>query len=218
MFSFIPSHLSGSEFDIGTTIVTYTARDNFGNQSTCSFNVIVTNNQTINVSGCPEPIEVFADETGSIEVSWTEPVFTTDCGTLDVQQSFVPGSRFPIGENRVNYVASDPLGNTLECNFTITVLLRELNLRLSQLVTPDGDGSNDTWEIFEIDQFPDNEVIVYDRWGSQVFETKRYHNLNNFWDGTRSGNPLPTGTYFYHIRIKYGNRSLKKDGFIELVR
>jgi gliding motility-associated-like protein len=211
------SYSSGSEFDVGTTVVTYTALDNAGNQSTCTFNVIVTNNQTISVTGCPSDIELYADETGSAEVNWVEPVFAVNCGTLEVQRSAAPG-RFQVGQSTVKYLATDQLNNTSTCSFSVTVLLREVNIRLSQLVTPDGDGYNDTWKIFEIDQYPDNEVIVYDRWGSAVFKTQKYNNESNAWDGTRSGNPLPSGTYFYRILITYGNRSTHQEGFIELVQ
>jgi len=216
--AFTSSHPSGFEFDIGTTIVTYTAQDNAGNISRCTFDVTVSNNQTITVSGCPEPIEIFADETGTAEVQWIEPIFTAPCGNLNIQRSFNPGSRFSPGTNTVRYLATDPLGNTSECNFSITVVLRDLEIKLSQLVTPDGDGFNDTWQIYNINQFPNNEVIVYDRWGGQVFKTVGYNNDTNSWDGTRSGNDLPTGTYFYFIRVKYGDRTAKKEGFIELVR
>jgi gliding motility-associated-like protein len=216
--SLTSSHASGFEFDIGITTVTYTAQDNAGNVSRCTFDVIVTRNQTISISGCPEPIELLADETGTSVVDWTEPLFSVVCGSLTIERTHIPGARFPVGLTNVEYRAIDPLGNTAVCTFTINVTLKDLVINLSQLVTPDGDGYNDTWQIFNIDQFTDSEVIVYDRWGNQVFKTIGYNNDTNGWDGTRSGNPLPTGTYFYYIQVKYGDRTAKKEGFIELVR
>lgn len=216
--SFTSSHPSGFEFEIGTTSVTYTVQDNAGNISSCTFNVTVTKSQTISVSGCPSSIELFADETGTAAVDWTEPLFSVVCGSLTIERTHIPGARFPVGLTNVEYRAIDPLGNTAVCTFTINVTLKDLVINLSQLVTPDGDGYNDTWKIFNIDQFTDSEVIVYDRWGNQVFKTIGYNNDTNAWDGTRSGNPLPTGTYFYYIQVKYGDRTAKKEGFIELVR
>jgi gliding motility-associated-like protein len=216
--SLTSSHNPGFEFDLGTTRVTYTAQDNAGNVVSCGFNVTVTANQSITVSDCPAAIEVFADETNTAEVQWTEPSFAVACGNLTIQSSANPGSRFSLGENNVRYLATDPLGNTVECIFTVTVLLKDLEINLSQIVTPDGDGYNDSWQIENINELPDNEVIIYDRWGGQVFKTRAYHNDTNAWDGTRSGNILPTGTYFYYLKVKYGDRTVKKEGFIELVR
>ncbi|MFM8912595.1 MAG: HYR domain-containing protein, partial [Flammeovirgaceae bacterium] len=216
--SFKGTHTSGSEFDVGATVVRYVALDNAGNTSTCSFTVTVIQDQTIAVSNCPEGIEVFADETGNAIVTWEEPKFSGRCGRLLVERSFVPGSRFPIGKTKVRYSAEDALGTKAECVFEISVLLRDLDIRVSKLITPEGDGINDTWEIFDIDQYPDNEVMVFDRWGSRVFQTQGYNKNTNVWDGTRAGNPIPTGTYFYSIRIKFGDRNGRQEGFIELVR
>ncbi|MBN8575824.1 MAG: HYR domain-containing protein [Cytophagales bacterium] len=216
--SFTSSHASGSEFDTGITTVTYTAIDLSGNRTVCSFDVIVENNETIQLTGCPSDVQVYADETDEAEVTWVEPVFSIQCGTLTVEQSASPGTRFPVGATRVAYKATDPLNRTASCMFVVTVLQRDIDVKVSQLVSPDGDGFNDVWKIFDIENYPDNEVLIVDRWGSEVFKTTGYNAIDRVWDGTKNGTLLPTGTYFYRLRIQYGRRSIRKEGFIELVR
>ncbi|CAN5474446.1 hypothetical protein BH10BAC3_BH10BAC3_03230 [soil metagenome] len=65
--------------------------------------------------------------------------------------------------------------------------------------SPNGDGINDTWIIRYLDSYPGVDILVFDRYGQQV-----YHNIgyNNPWDGNRNGKPLPIGTYYYIIDRK----------------
>jgi large repetitive protein len=74
-------------------------------------------------------------------------------------------------------------------------------------ITPNGDGINDDFIIPEIkmnpELYPDNEFIVFNRWGDIVYQAKPYH---NDWNGTSSngGKELPQGTYYYVIRLDIG--------------
>lgn len=65
-------------------------------------------------------------------------------------------------------------------------------------ISPNGDGSNDTWIIDNIDQFPNCVVEVYNRWGELLFRSEGY---NDPWDGTYKGEQLPVGTYYYIINL-----------------
>ncbi|MCO6484212.1 MAG: gliding motility-associated C-terminal domain-containing protein, partial [Saprospiraceae bacterium] len=62
--------------------------------------------------------------------------------------------------------------------------------------SPNGDGINDRFTITGIEDFPGNELTVFNRWGNQVFHQKGY---KNNWDGTWNGSTLPDGTYFYFL-------------------
>jgi len=69
--------------------------------------------------------------------------------------------------------------------------------------TPNGDGKNDIWTIRGIEDYPDNEVLIFNRWGDKIREFYRYDNKNVFWDSTNdNGNPVPDGTYFYILKVK----------------
>ncbi len=70
------------------------------------------------------------------------------------------------------------------------------------LVTPNGDGINDFLMIPELDQSPNNNVKIYDRFGLKVFEMDNY--TNQFTGFATSGTivydkdkGLPSGVYFY---------------------
>ena len=73
--------------------------------------------------------------------------------------------------------------------------------------TPDGgDMINATWEISGLQSYPDCKVIVYNKWGSEIFNSTGYVNA---WDGTYNGNPLPVGSYYYIIELNDGSEPLK---------
>ena len=68
------------------------------------------------------------------------------------------------------------------------------------VLSPNGDGKNDTWIIKNIDEYPNNTVSVYERSGRRVFNEKSYKNT---WNGSYKGTLLAEGAYFYVI--EYGN-------------
>lgn len=96
---------------------------------------------------------------------------------------------------------------------TITVLIPEFNGMVSNLFTPNGDGINDAWYIENIQNFPDNEVAVYNIYGNKVYEKKNYM---NDWQGTYNGNALPEGTYYYVLKFEDGSKPVK--GSIDIIR
>ena len=82
-------------------------------------------------------------------------------------------------------------------------------------ISPNGDGQNDFMEIQSIEQYPDNTLVVFDRWGGKVFEIEGYDNVEKRFTGMRnvSGNHLlPTGTYYYQLQIE--ELSKKYRGFL----
>ena len=81
--------------------------------------------------------------------------------------------------------------------------------------SPNGDGINDTFTIQGIEEFPENDLFIANRWGNQVFFTKGYSNQNG-WDGTWDGSPLPDGTYYYCLRLLKVNKIYS--GYLELRR
>jgi len=84
----------------------------------------------------------------------------------------------------------------------VTVLPERPNLTIPNGFSPDGDGINDNFEIVDITQFPDNKLMILNRWGNTVYEAQPY---NNDWNGVNMDNePLPDGTYFYVLEINDG--------------
>ncbi len=96
------------------------------------------------------------------------------------------------------------LGESLEgCLDTASVFVMVLPIDNGGVVipnafTPNGDGKNDTWHISYLDAFPDNEVVVLNRWGDKLYSGKPY--IDEF-DGTFQGKPLPRGTYYFILNV-----------------
>jgi gliding motility-associated-like protein len=213
------SDAPNTEFDVGIATVTYTATDVHGNTATCAFTVTVTFTEQPEVTGCPSNLTGISDDADEAVITWVEPVFTSRCGIIDVQQSHEPGDRFRTGVTEVVYTASDGLGNTTDCRFEVVVDLPELDIQISKLVTPDGDGFNEFWKIINLENYPDNHVTIFDRWGSVLYKTSRYDNQSVVWRGTnKDNNIVPNGTYFYVLEVTYGRQKIKREGFIELLR
>ena len=98
---------------------------------------------------------------------------------------------------------------------TITIEVRDdyEAIKATNILTPNGDGINDTWVVENIDQYPNNEVKIFDKAGRVLYSKKAY---DNSWNATLNGSPLAEGTYFYII--DFGPGKAKRRGFITIVR
>jgi gliding motility-associated-like protein len=93
-------------------------------------------------------------------------------------------------------------------------------LFIPDLITPDLDGHNDTWEIIGLENFQNAEVEIYNRWGNLVYYSSPY---NNDWDGSVNkgatidgkDGKVPVGTYFYIIKLNQDDKPPFK-GYIEI--
>jgi gliding motility-associated-like protein len=66
--------------------------------------------------------------------------------------------------------------------------------------TPNADGTNDTWKIFNIEKFPESELEVYNRWGQRIYKIIGY-GLSGEWDGKSGNKDLPASTYYYILNL-----------------
>ncbi len=70
-------------------------------------------------------------------------------------------------------------------------------------ISPNADGVNDIFKIKGIEKYPDNTLLIYNRWGDKIREFAGYNNTSRSWDGkNENGKPLPNGTYFYILDVK----------------
>src|SRR5690606_13094593 len=78
------------------------------------------------------------------------------------------------------------------------------------LVSPNGDGIGDYFHIENIISFPDNEVVIFNRWGNEVFRMKGYNDFEgkvfNGYANTglllNQNENLTDGVYYYLIYTK----------------
>lgn len=101
---------------------------------------------------------------------------------------------------------------------TIEISIIQSECTVNNVITPDNDGFNDELIIDcleggGVDLFPDNELIILNQWGDEIFRAAPYQNN---WNGTYEGNPVPDGTYFYIF--KEGTGVPLQKGFITVFR
>lgn len=77
------------------------------------------------------------------------------------------------------------------------------------VVTPNGDGIHDYLTIRGLEDYPNNTIKIFNRWGVLVYATRSYNSQGNVFDGTSQGrvtidqeNKLPVGTYFYILEFE----------------
>ena len=82
----------------------------------------------------------------------------------------------------------------------------------------DGDGKNDYFHIGGIENYPNNVVRIYNRWGVKVFEVSGYDNVTRVFKGISDGrvtveapNKLPQGTYYYVIEYYDQNNNKQSE-------
>lgn len=103
-----------------------------------------------------------------------------------------------------------------QCTATDSIeLTQPVPVELPNGISPNGDGFNDALTVRGLEDFPENKLIVFNRWGNIVYEEDNYRNLTP-WIGTNeSGEELPEGTYFVVVELN-GRDNLK--GYLELRR
>lgn len=103
-----------------------------------------------------------------------------------------------------------------ECAQATVTILVAAPLLIYEGFSPDSDGTNDVWRIRGIENYPNNKVRIFNRWGSPVFEIAGYDNQDRAWSshstvGLVSGD-VPDGTYFYLIDL--GNNQNPRSGYV----
>jgi len=87
-------------------------------------------------------------------------------------------------------------------------------MKAADLISPNGDGHNDYWEIYNIERYDEFNVKIFSTSGELIFETVNYS--NNKWDGKVNGNYVPDGIYYYIIKSPMGDIVFK--GVINLLK
>jgi gliding motility-associated-like protein len=126
--------------------------------------------------------------TNSIAFKWYPKIF------LDYDSIEKPIC-FPLYNQKYNLIATSIDGCEATRN-TYVKLYKDL--LIVNAFSPNGDGINDVWDLSVLSDFSNITVKVFDRGGNVVFESRGY---SKPWNGTRNGQPLPIGTYYYVIDV-----------------
>lgn len=89
------------------------------------------------------------------------------------------------------------------------IVLKDYKLVIANTMTPNNDNINDFFWIGFIENYPNNEIIIFNRYGQVIFKGSNYDNKKVFWDGTYQGNKVPDGAYYYVIKFNDNNTVFK---------
>jgi gliding motility-associated-like protein len=119
-----------------------------------------------------------------------------------------------VGEVVMTLTVTDVLGCSDSYSIVVNVTDR---LTIPNVLTPNGDNSNDVFRLID-NAYRSYEVVILNRWGNVVSKTF-VENDDYLWDGRKNGGPFATdGVYFYKITgtLRDGNPRTEH-GFVHLV-
>ena len=77
---------------------------------------------------------------------------------------------------------------------------------IPNVISPNGDGKNDKFQIQFIESFPSTRLRIYNRWGNVIFEQDDYDRYQEETGGWAPDKDLAPGVYFYELSIPYANK------------
>ena len=101
------------------------------------------------------------------------------------------------------------------CEISADIFMEFIDIEIPNFFTPDGDGMNDYWLPNNLEGFPNVLMIIFDRYGRELYRM-RYGDQG--WDGMYQNNHLPTGDYWYVIKLQGENDDREFIGHFTLYR
>jgi gliding motility-associated-like protein len=194
---------------------------------------------TINDGPCSASatVNIFADEVGEAIV-FPDDTICNDYYTLRAENPLIGYGSWSVSGNSPAYI-SDPnnpvspvsgllpgqnvfiwtvtngtCSDTARITISIDGAQKCDSLEMPTGISPNGDGYNDEFVVLGLLRYPDNELVVFNRWGNEVYAEKNYANT---WKGVnKSGDNLPDGTYFVILKVNNIHRVLK--GYLDIRR
>jgi gliding motility-associated-like protein len=177
--SFFATGLSAGNYSV-------TIKDNTGKDSTITISVFqpqpFENNSQAQAPDCMNNGNIILNISGG-----TSPynyLWNTGQTNIGIAQ---------LGAGEYSVIVTD--AKNCSISFSYNLVAGECFVSPEQYFTPNGDGIHDTWQIGNSQYYPDAKVIVFDRWGTRVYEHK---GLYEPWDGkSYLGIPVPDAVYYY---------------------
>ncbi|MEZ4912474.1 MAG: Ig-like domain-containing protein [Chitinophagales bacterium] len=154
----------------------------------------------------------------NLSLSITE-VSNAEHGTVNINAghtiTYMPDADF-VGSDYFEYTICN---TNNECAIaTVFVEVVDCKISIPNGFSPNGDSTNDRFEVANVDCISDATLQVFNRWGDEVFYTEDVNART--WDGTwqKNNEPLPVGTYFYILSGNLNGNPVKYTGYIMLRR
>ena len=172
------------------------------------------------------PMEVTANDQLNSLSGWSANLLTnSSAGIVSVQGggifNYTNTNQFT-GTTTFEYtICSEACSNRCDTASVLITVTENLdtNTTVSNGITPNDDGTNDFFIIPELEispeDFPNNELIIFNRWGDIVYKAAPYQ--NDFKGVRKDGQTLPQGTYYYIMRLKLSEGKVYR-GDLTIVR
>ena len=117
-------------------------------------------------------------------------------------------------EKKIRVYVEDSKGELKEenggkeaCGHSVFMYKEFMDVVIPNYFTPNGDGQYDTWSPLNLASYPNAETVIYDRYGRKIATLSNKEE----WDGTYGGEALPTGDYWFILRLNEpdDNRTFK---------
>ena len=80
-------------------------------------------------------------------------------------------------------------------------LIVETHITVPNILTPNGDGWNDVFEIPGLESYKTVELLIVNRWGGEVYRSSNYRCVGTDENSCFTGKGLANGVYFYSLRL-----------------
>ncbi|MCR1023178.1 T9SS type B sorting domain-containing protein [Cellulophaga baltica] len=101
------------------------------------------------------------------------------------------------------------------CEAIASIEMEFIDIEVPNFFTPNNDLQNDTWIPENLEGFPNILMIIFDRYGREVY---RMGANDPGWDGLYQNTELPTGDYWYIIKLQGENDEREFVGHFTLYR
>ena len=170
-----------------------------------NYSVLVTNNAT----GCVAPQASATVSTAvTVEdfITYVTSTFT-DNNTLTVLVSggtgpylfSVDGLAFQSSNVFTHLTPGIHIVKVTDVNYCTDVTKRVMVLGYPNYFTPNGDGTNDFWNIYYFDSQPNAKIFIFDRYGKLLTQLSPQ---SPGWDGTYNGHMMPSTDYWFLVEFK----------------
>ncbi|WP_189318528.1 gliding motility-associated C-terminal domain-containing protein [Flavobacterium sp. LM5] len=157
--------------------------------------------------------------------------------SVDAQGKITIPVGTPVGSYVLTYSICDVINPNNCATATVTIVVKDpcdfddsdssCDILVHNAFSPNNDGDNQVFTIDRIENYPENTVEIYNRWGVLVFEVEGYDNTSKVFVGISEGrvtvnkaDALPNGTYYYVVKYKKPLSGVMKQkaGFLYLSR
>ena len=109
-----------------------------------------------------------------------------------------------------NVTATDANG----CPVVVPFIKKFIDILIPNYFTPTGDAINDGWGPRNTSNYKNLVTYVFDRYGRKIITLKE----GEFWNGKYNGTELPSGDYWYVVKIDGDNGDREFVGNVTLYR